>query len=225
MSQVVVALDGMDPATSLALAKTLSPLQEHGLWGFKIGHALTNQGGDWIQELRGWGKVFVDLKFHDIPNTVESAVRWLAQLQVDLATVHISMGRSTLERIAHQGVGILGVSLLTSTLPEECLRVYRASPQDTLQSLFAEVVGTGITGVVCSPQDLGLLQQADPQHQLLRVCPGIRRSQDSLGDQQRVATPQAAQAQGADLLVIGRPIVAQTDPKGAATSILQELQE
>jgi orotidine-5'-phosphate decarboxylase len=223
MSEVIVALDGMTPARALALAETLSPLRSQGLWGFKIGHEMANQGAEWVSALKKHGHVFVDLKLHDIPNTVEHAVRWLATWEIDLATVHISMGRETLNRVAELGVGILGVSLLTSTLPEACLRIYGASPQDTLQTMFREVLETQIRGVVCAPQDLEMLDAFDAERRFTRVCPGIRRAEDERGDQQRTATPQFAQERGADLLVIGRPIVQQEHPVRAATSILSEL--
>ena len=206
MSQLIVALDGMAPDKALKVAGDLSHLQPNGLWGFKIGHSLTFAGAEWIAELKKFGKVFVDLKLYDIPNTVENAVVWLSSLNVDLATVHLSMGRSTLEKIADKGVGILGVSLLTSAIPDECERIYGGSPAETLQKLFREARETGITGVVCSPQDLHLLDQIDPDRTLLRVCPGIRGFKDDTGDQQRTLAPAEAVSEGANLLVVGRPI-------------------
>ena len=169
MSELIVALDGMDPYKALEVAGDLSHLQPNGLWGFKIGHSLTFAGAEWINELKTFGKVFVDLKLYDIPNTVENAVAWLSSLNVDLATVHLSMGRSTLEKIADKGMGILGVSLLTSAIPDECRRIYGGSPTETLPKLFSEASKTGIAGVVCSPQDLHLLDQIDPNRTLLRV--------------------------------------------------------
>jgi len=206
MSELIVALDGMAPDKALQVAGDLSYLQPNGLWGFKIGHSLTFAGVEWIAELKKLGKVFVDLKLYDIPNTVENAVVWLSSLNVDLATVHLSMGRSTLEKIADKGVGILGVSLLTSAIPDECKRIYGGSPAETLQKLFREARETGITGVVCSPQDLHLLDQIDPDRTLLRVCPGIRGFKDDTGDQQRTLAPAEAVSEGANLLVVGRPI-------------------
>ena len=206
MSQLIVALDGMAPDKALKVAGDLSHLQPNGLWGFKIGHSLTFAGAEWIAELKKFGKVFVDLKLYDIPNTVENAVVWLSSLNVDLATVHLSMGRSTLEKISDKGVGILGVSLLTSAIPDECKRIYGGSPAETLHKLFGEACETGITGVVCSPQDLHLLDQIDPKRTLLRVCPGIRGSKDDAGDQKRTLAPAEAVSKGANLLVVGRPI-------------------
>ena len=119
MSKLIVALDGMNPGKALQIARELAHLQANGLWGFKIGHSLTFAGAQWIAQLKKTGKVFVDLKLYDIPNTVEKAVDWLARLHVDLTTVHLSMGRSTLEKISDKGVGFLGVSLLTSANPDE----------------------------------------------------------------------------------------------------------
>ncbi|MDG2196438.1 MAG: orotidine-5'-phosphate decarboxylase [SAR324 cluster bacterium] len=223
MSELIVALDGMAPDKALQLASDLSHLQSNGLWGFKIGHSLTFVGTEWVAELKKLGKVFVDLKLYDIPNTVENAVVWLSSLNVDLATVHLSMGRSTLERIADKGVGILGVSLLTSSIPDECKRIYGGSPTETLLKLFREASKTGITGVVCSPQDLHLLDQTDPDRTLLRVCPGIRGFKDDRGDQQRTVTPARAVSEGANLLVVGRPIVGRTDYLNAANLILNEI--
>ena len=223
MSELIVALDGMAPDKALQMAGGLSHLQLDGLWGFKIGHSLTFAGVEWIAELKKLGKVFVDLKLYDIPNTVENAVAWLSSLNVDLATVHLSMGRSTLEKIADKGVEILGVSLLTSAIPDECHRIYGGSPTETLLKLFSEASKTGITGVVCSPQDLRLLDQIDPYITLLRVCPGIRGFKDGRGDQQRTVRPAKAVSEGANLLVVGRPIVGQTNCFCAANFILNEI--
>jgi orotidine-5'-phosphate decarboxylase len=223
MSELIVALDGMAPDKALQVAGDLSHLQPNGLWGFKIGHSLTFAGVEWVAELKKFGKVFVDLKLYDIPNTVENAVVWLSSLNVDLATVHLSMGRSTLKKIADKGVGILGVSLLTSAIPDECERIYGGSPAETLQKLFGEAHETGITGVVCSPQDLHLLDQIDPNRTLLRVCPGIRGFMDATGDQKRTMTPAEAVSEGANLLVVGRPIVKRTDYLNAAKLILNEI--
>ena len=223
MSELIVALDGMAPDKALQVAGDLSHLQPNGLWGFKIGHSLTFAGAEWIKELKTFGKVFVDLKLYDIPNTVENTVAWLSSLNVDLATVHLSMGRSTLEKIADKGVGILGVSLLTSAIPDECKRIYGGSPAETLHKLFGEAHETGITGVVCSPQDLHLLDHIDQDRNLLRVCPGIRGFKDNMGDQRRTMAPAEAVLEGANLLVVGRPIVGQTDYLNATRLILNEI--
>ena len=223
MSELIVALDGMAPDKALQVANDLSHLQPNGLWGFKIGHSLTFAGAEWINELKTFGKVFVDLKLYDIPNTVENAVAWLSSLNVDLATVHLSMGRSTIEKIADKGVGILGVSLLTSAIPDECKRIYRGSTTETLLQLFREASESGITGVVCSPKDLHLLDQIDPDRTLLRVCPGIRGSKDDAGDQKRTMTPAEAVSEGANLLVVGRPIVGQSNYLSLANVILNEI--
>ena len=223
MSELIVALDGMGPDKALQVAGDLSHLQPNGLWGFKIGHSLSFAGAEWIKELKTFGKVFVDLKLYDILNTVENAVSWLSSLNVDLATVHLSMGRSTLERIADKGVGILGVSLLTSAIPDECYRIYGGSPAETLNKLLGEARETGITGVVCSPQDLRLLDQIDPDRSLLRVCPGIRGFMDDAGDQKRTMTPAEAVSEGANLLVVGRPVIGRPDYLDAASLILNEI--
>ncbi len=223
MSELIVALDGMAPDQALQVASDLSHLQPNGLWGFKIGHSLTFAGAEWIAELKKLGKVFVDLKLYDIPNTVENNVGWLSSLNIDLATLHLSMGRSTLEKITDKGVGILGVSLLTSAIPDECKRIYRGSTTETLLQLFREASKSGITGVVCSPKDLHLLDQIDPDRTLLRVCPGIRGSKDDAGDQKRTMTPAEAVSEGADLLVVGRPIVERTDHLDATNRILKEI--
>ena len=223
MSELIVALDGMAPDQALKVANDLSHSQPNGLWGFKIGHSLTFTGVEWIAELKKLGKVFVDLKLYDIPSTVENTVVWLSSLNVDLATVHLSMGRSTLEKIADKGVGILGVSLLTSAIPDECKRIYGGSPSETLLKLFREASKTGITGVICSPQDLHLLDQVNPERTLLRVCPGVRGLNDDAGDQKRVMAPAKAVSEGADFLVVGRPIVERTDYLNAANLILKEI--
>jgi len=133
------------------------------------------------------------------------------------------MGRSTLEKISDKGVGILGVSLLTSAIPDECERIYGGSPAETLHKLFEEACETGITGVVCSPKDLHLLDQINPEKTLLRVCPGIRGLKDDTGDQKRTMAPAEAVSDGANLLVVGRPIVGRMDYLNAARHILNEI--
>ena len=223
MSELIVALDGMAPDQALQVAGDLSHLQPNGLWGFKIGHSLTFAGAEWIAELKTFGKVFVDLKLYDIPNTVENNVGWLSSLNIDLATVHLSMGRSTLEKITDKGVGILGVSLLTSAIPDECKRIYRGSLLKLSSSFSEKLVKRELLGLSVLHKDLHLLDQIDPDRTLLRVCPGIRGSKDNAGDQKRTMTPAEAVSEGANLLVVGRPIVERTDYLNAANLILKEI--
>ena len=133
------------------------------------------------------------------------------------------MQRGSLSNSTVREVGILGVSLLTSAILDECHRIYGGSPTETLHKLFGEARETGITGVVCSPQDLRLLDQIDPDRSLLRVCPGIRGFMDDAGDQKRTMTPAEAVSEGANLLVVGRPILKRTDYLNAASLILNEI--
>jgi orotidine-5'-phosphate decarboxylase len=175
-------------------------------------------------------RIFLDLKFHDIPNTVMSACRSASQYGVDLLTIHATAGRSALKLAAeamHQSQSptkLVAITLLTSLISRDLafdLKVPLELPDYVLQmALLAQE--SGIHGAVCSPQEVSQLREICGPDFLL-ICPGVRPSWSITGDQRRVMTPAAAIAAGADYLVIGRPITAAPSPQDAWEKICQEI--
>jgi orotidine-5'-phosphate decarboxylase len=226
--ELIVALDVGDLASAAALVEQLYPT----VTLFKVGLQLfTAEGPRAVEAVqkRG-GAVFLDLKLHDIPNTVAGAVREAAKLGAAMCTLHASGGRSMLQAAAQAvaGVGstmrLLAVTVLTS-LDAQGLEEAIGSKLDVtaqvvrLASLAREV---GLDGVVASPHEIGLLRAALGSSMPL-VIPGIRPAWASADDQRRVMTPREAAVAGADYLVIGRPITAAADPVQATGRILDEL--
>jgi orotidine-5'-phosphate decarboxylase len=197
---------------------------------FKVGHQLfTAAGPDIVQEVRASGsKVFLDLKFHDIPNTVRHAVESASALGVDMLTIHLSGGRAMCEAAvvgrSISNVLILGVTVLTSLNDVALSEIgFRGSVEDEVLLLAELAKNVGITGLVASPQELGVLRERFGS-MFTTVIPGIRPAWSEAGDQQRILTPRQAVEAGADYLVIGRPITASANPKAAVQRILDELE-
>lgn len=225
--RVIVALDYPEAGPALALAGRLDPT----LCRLKVGKELfTAAGPSLVEALQMHGhEVFLDLKFHDIPNTVAGAVRAAAGLGVWMVNVHASGGRRMLEaaRAALDGTTrpplLIAVTVLTSLeradLAETGLDVDPAVQVDRLARLTHDC---GLDGVVCSAQEAPRLRTAcGPGFRL--VTPGIRPASDAAGDQRRVMTPAAALAAGADYLVIGRPITGAADPAAALAGLVADL--
>jgi len=173
-------------------------------------------------------RVFLDLKLHDIPNTVAGAVVAARELGVDLLTVHAGGGREMLlaaREAAGDGPGLLGVTVLThldqAALAELDLP---GTVAERVERWAALSVDCGLAGLVCSPRELGSLRSRFARPFEL-VTPGIRPAGANSGDQRRIATPSAALREGADLLVIGRPLTRAADPEIALDSLLRELAE
>jgi orotidine-5'-phosphate decarboxylase len=225
--QLIVALDLPEAAPALALAAQLSASVQ---W-FKVGLELYLAAGDRVvNELKQRGhSVFLDLKLHDIPNTVASAIRSLGRLQPDLLTVHASGGGAMLRAAADaarplpSSPRLLAVTVLTS-LDAPALREIGvpASPGSQVLRLAQLATDCGIDGMVCSPEEVAALRSAYPV--ALLVTPGIRPAGASTGDQKRTATPGAALRAGASMIVVGRPITAAPDPRLAAEAILHEME-
>jgi orotidine-5'-phosphate decarboxylase len=225
-ARLIVALDFPDAATALACVDQLAGSVS---W-FKVGLELYFAAGDTVvRELKRRGhSVFLDLKLHDIPNTVASAVRSLARLEPDMLTIHAAGGRAMLNAAAEAARSlprpprVLGVTVLTSidatTLAETGVS---GSPVEQVLRLARLAADCGIDGMVCSPAEAAALHSALPK--ALLVTPGIRPAGADAGDQKRIATPQFALAAGASMLVIGRPITAAADPKAAAQLILSDM--
>lgn len=197
---------------------------------FKIGSQLfTRCGPDIVREIQGLGKeVFLDLKFHDIPNTVAKGAKAAADLGASMFTLHAGGGRKMIEaaREAVEGTQarILAVTVLTS-LSDDMLRDEVGIPATAAQTVprWAQLaVEAGAHGIVCSPLEIGLVREAVGPEPLV-VTPGIRPTWASTDDQARIMTPRKAAEAGADFIVVGRPILKHEDPAAAAQLILEEL--
>ncbi|WP_444884297.1 orotidine-5'-phosphate decarboxylase [Microbulbifer sp. PSTR4-B] len=227
-SPVIVALDYDSADAALSMADQLDPL----LCRVKVGKELfTIAGPDLVRALVGRGfEVFLDLKFHDIPNTVAAAVKAAARMGVWMVNVHASGGermmRAAVDALSEFGARkplLIGVTVLTSTTPEELAATGVAKPlQEQVLNLATQAQSCGLDGVVCSAREAEALKAAcGPDFEL--VTPGIRPAGSDAGDQRRTLTPSEALDQGADLLVIGRPITAAKNPMVALQDILTEI--
>lgn len=224
---VIVALDVSDAAGLDRLLQQLPPEQCR----VKVGKELfTNLGPSAVELCHRHGhEVFLDLKFHDIPNTCAMAVRSAARLGVWMVNVHASGGRAMMEASREVLVGeshqplLIGVTVLTSMSAPDLAEIGVDDDVATqVQRLSALARASGLDGVVCSAQEASRLKAAfGPAFSL--VTPGIRPSWANKDDQSRIVTPHAAVAEGADYLVIGRPITHADSPAGALERILDEL--
>jgi orotidine-5'-phosphate decarboxylase len=229
---IIVALDVPESETALRLAEQLAPV----VGAFKIGSELfTGAGPDIVRRIRETGAaVFLDLKFHDIPNTVAKAVASAVRLDVRMLTVHTSGGlemmRATEEsawQTARQSGRnaplVLGVTVLTSLDGNGLVEIgCEANVGRQVERLATLAVKAGLRGLVCSPLEIVALREILPARVQL-VTPGIRTGAEKADDQKRTLGPKEALQAGANWLVIGRPICAAENPRAAAESILQSL--
>jgi len=224
--RLVVALDVPTAEEALLLVDRLA-----GLAGmFKVGSQLfTASGPDLVRGLVARGeKVFLDLKYHDIPNTVAGAVSAACQLGVSLVDVHALGGKAMMEAavgaMPAMGTRLLAITVLTShdAAGLEELGV-AGEVTDTVRRLALLAHAAEVDGVVASPQEVPIVREACGQDFLI-VTPGIRPAGARTGDQARSATPATALKAGADLLVVGRPIIDAPDPAAAARAILREME-
>jgi len=224
--KIIVALDVPTSAAALALVEELG----ESVRFYKIGLQLfTKTGPGLVTEIRNSGaRVFLDLKFHDIPNTVEHAVRSACDLGLEMMTIHLAGGARMIRAAAAGAAGssaiILGVTVLTSmsrgTLRELGIS---AAVEDQVLRLARLAVENGLSGVVASPLEISLLRQLFGAA-LTIVTPGIRPSWAESNDQQRTLTPAQAARAGADYLVIGRPITGHASPREAVARIIAEME-
>ena len=229
---VIVALDVPEAEAALRLAGQLAPV----VGAFKIGSELfTSAGPEIVRKIRATeAAVFLDLKFHDIPNTVAKAVAAAVRLDVQMVTIHTSGGLEMLraaeeaaQRTAAQSGRnaplILGVTVLTSMDSNNLSEVgAHANVGQQVERLASLAVKAGLRGLVCSPLEIAALRQILPSNIQL-VTPGIRTGNEKTDDQKRTLTPKEAMAAGANWLVIGRPICAAENPRAAAEAILASL--
>lgn len=227
-SPIIVALDYPEASQAIAMAQQLNPAEVR----LKVGKELfTAAGPALVESLQLLGfELFLDLKFHDIPNTVAGALRSAARLGVWMVNVHASGGRRMLEAAANavsQATNpplLTAVTVLTSMGEEELRELgVAANPAEQVQRLALLAQSAGIEGVVCSAQEAPMLREACGQDFLL-VTPGIRPVGSQQDDQTRIMTPPEAQRVGVNYMVIGRPITQAPNPQLAVRDILQSLQ-
>ncbi|RCX30647.1 orotidine-5'-phosphate decarboxylase [Thioalbus denitrificans] len=225
--RVIVALDYPSADAALALVERLDPARCR----VKVGKELfTRAGPELVRRLVDGGfDVFLDLKYHDIPNTVAGACAAAADLGVWMVNVHALGGRAMMEaaREALEAGGrrplLIAVTVLTSHSEADLAEIGLAgSPMENVQRLAALAQGSGLDGVVCSPREVATLRAAHGEGFRL-VTPGIRPSGAALGDQKRVMTPGDAIRSGSDYLVIGRPVTGADDPMGVLLAVEAEI--
>ncbi len=220
--RLIVALD----LPSRGAAQTMVERLDSAVSFYKIGYQLGFAGGlDYARELARSGKrVFLDLKLHDIGNTVAAGVKSVAGLGASFLTVHAYpqvMAAAVAAR--EQSLRILAVTVLTSLNDADLTEAgYGTSVAELAARRAAQARDIGIDGLVCSPEEVANLRRIVGAG-LILVTPGIRPAGSGAGDQKRVATPAAAIAAGADYLVVGRPIIAAAGPKAAAEAIVAEI--
>ncbi len=223
-----MALDTQDAMQAAELARRLAGTVDYVKVGMELFYAAGKTG---YREVAEAGvPVFLDLKLHDIPNTVAQGLRSLMRLDPAPAIINVhATGGPAMMRAAAEAVNgrakLIAVTLLTSLGEEDAAAVgldAALGTNDHVANLAELARDCGLDGVVCSPHDLGLVRQACGPD-FLTVVPGIRPAGSDAGDQKRIATPQAAQAAGADILVIGRPITQAENPIAAAAEIVHTL--
>ena len=227
-NKIIVALDFNSSSRAVEFVDNLDPK----LCRLKIGKELFTAAGPNLVEtmIKKEFDVFLDLKFHDIPNTVASAVQVAADLGVWMLNVHISGGSTMMKSakdaiLSHGGCKpiLIGVTVLTSISSAELSEIgINNDLKDQVFQLAKLAYQSGLDGVVCSAEEAKLLRNSMPADFIL-VTPGIRREQDAAGDQKRVITPSQAIRNGSDYLVVGRPITQAASPSAALSAFNSEI--
>lgn len=225
MAELILALDVPNADKALNIVESLRP----NITWVKVGLELfiASAGTNLIEKLKHKGcKVFLDLKLYDIPNTVHNAVKSACDLQIDMLTLHVSGGKSMIERaieairpVSNPPI-LLGVTALTSFADNEmpCIDM---SVRNVVSSLAKCANEWGLHGIVCSGHEAKELSASYPN--LYLVCPGIRLNGNNSNDQKRVMTPKQAVINGADFLVIGRPVLQSDNPEKTVLEILESI--
>jgi orotidine-5'-phosphate decarboxylase len=220
----------LDVPTREDAAPILRQLRGQLRW-VKLGlQMFTAYGPNYVREVAGMGfDIFLDLKLHDIPNTVGKAVESLGPLPIKMLTLHTSGGGEMMRLAAaaqqktNPNLLLLGVTVLTTTDAAGLNEIgVTDSPADQVARLGKLAVDSGLRGLVCSPLEVELLRRTLPTSTQL-VTPGIRPAGDDVGDQKRIMTPADAARAGSSYIVVGRPILKAADPAAAARAILAEL--
>jgi orotidine-5'-phosphate decarboxylase len=227
--RLIVALDVKSSAAALRLVEQLGDAVSF----YKVGSELfTLAGPDVVSRLKGKGKrVFLDLKFHDIPNTVASAVKAATALEVDLLTLHAAGGskmiRAARDAVADSATRILAVTMLTSFGIDDAEQAWGKqinSLREEVGRLAHLAADAGAHGVIASPLEAEMLKRRHGADFLV-VTPGIRPAGAERSDQVRVATPAEALRAGADFLVVGRPVIEAPDPGGVVAQMQEEIEQ
>ena len=201
---IIVAVDEINLNKAHELIDNLDPKK----CMLKIGSVSFNSiGKEIIYYAADHGlKIFLDLKLHDIPNTVKKSIQGLASLPIEMLTIHTSGGKdmmmAAMEAVSGTGIKVFGVTVLTSLNDKDTAAIFKRTSSEQVEAMLDEAESAGIDGVVCSPYELELVSKRES---LLSITPGIRLK-NSNDDQKRVMTPKEAKNLGADFLVIGRPI-------------------
>lgn len=222
--ELIVALDVDTLDKALRLRDELSDVADF----FKVGKELFTAAGPRVVEELSGERVFLDLKFHDIPNTVAGAVSSASRLGVSLVDVHGLGGRAMLEAavgaLPAMKTRLLAITILTSHDEMTLGQIgVNGSVHDSVRRLALLARDSGVDGVVASPHEVAVIREACGADFLI-VTPGIRPAGAATGDQARAATPATALAAGADYLVVGRPITEAEDPRAAADAIVREME-
>jgi orotidine-5'-phosphate decarboxylase len=227
--RLIVSLDFEESAQAISLVDLLG---DDAIF-YKVGLQMyLHYGSPFVNEIKKRGKkIFLDLKLNDIPNTVNSAIKVLASMNVDMLNLHTFIGFTGLKQAKETvmqvmpATKLIGVTVLTS-LDDEALRGigFKNSVKEEVLQLCKLGKSAGIDGVVSSAQEASLIKK-ECGTDFLTVCPGIRRATDDIGDQSRVVTPEMAIKGGADYLVIGRPIIKASSPKEEVKAILLEIEK
>lgn len=225
MAEIIVALDHPDAQSAVALLDLLPDAAP-----VKVGAVLaTAAGAGFVRGVVTSGHpVFLDCKWHDIPNTVAGAIRSARDLGVEMVTVHALGGPAMLEAAvaaADGALAVVAVTVLTSHDADAVSQILgrAADPATEVERLARIAMAAGVSGVVCSPLEVALVRPIVGSGRI--VVPGVRRTGDAVGDQARVATPRDAVRAGATHLVVGRPILDASDPAGAYQEFLGETSE
>jgi orotidine-5'-phosphate decarboxylase len=221
--RVIVALDVPDVARARDVVSQLGDTASF----YKVGYELAFVGGlDFARALAASGKkVFLDLKLHDIPNTIEKGVGQIASMGMTFLTVHAypQTLQAAAKAAAGSSLGVLGVSVMTSMDDGDLARAgYGMGVQDLISRRARQIQEAGCRGIICSATDIATVR-ASVGSALSIVTPGIRPAGSALGDQKRVMTPGEAIRAGVDAMVIGRPITGASDPQAAMRAILDDI--
>ena len=219
---IIVAIDEINFKKASVILNNLDPKK----CMVKIGSVSFNSIGQEIifyAAERGFD-IFLDLKLHDIPNTVRKSIEGITSLPISMLTIHISGGRdmmkATMDAVSGRKIKIFGVTALTSLSDEDTNKIFKRTASDQVEAMLDLAESVGIDGVVCSPHELELVGR---RKSLLSITPGIRL--DNLNDdQKRIMTPKEALNLGADYLVIGRPITASNDISKSLEEIYLSIQ-
>ena len=219
---IIVAIDETDIDKASVIIDSLDPkkcMVKIGSVSFNsVGHQIIYYAAE-----KGFD-IFLDLKLHDIPNTVRKSIEGLIPLPISMLTIHASGGKdmmlAAMEAASNSKIKVFGVTALTSLSDEDAIDIFKRTSSDQVNAMLDLAVSAGIDGVVCSPHELELVSS---RKSLLSITPGIRL-QDSNDDQKRVMTPKEAIDLGSDFLVIGRPITSSPDIKKSLNEIYESIQ-